>query len=110
MPVSAFLIEQPDALVLVDTGWCREISPNGVYDAQTVRKVLPGHLAAFYRPWLPEGMAVHEQLEAMGIVPKGLDMVVLTHFDPDHVADAKSSLFLNISISGTAAWSIKPDS
>ena len=85
LPVCAYLIEHPRGLVLVDTGWCREISPRGVYDEAAVKKLLPAHLAAFYRPWLPEGMAIHEQLAARGIRPADLTCVVLTHLDPDHV-------------------------
>lgn len=86
LPVSAYLIEHPDALMLVDTGWCRDISPKGVYDPKAVRSVLPKHLAALYQPYVPEGMAIHEQLEARGIRAKDLDIVLLTHLDPDHVA------------------------
>ena len=86
LPVSAYLIEHPKGLILVDTGWCRDLSPKGVYDAQAVKRVLPGHLAALYHPYVPEGMAIHEQLEARGIRPKDLDMVLLTTFNPEHVA------------------------
>ena len=86
LPVCAYLIEHPRGLVLVDTGWCRDISPAGVYDARAAAKVLPAPLAAFYRPCLPAGMAVHEQLGRMGISPRDLACVVLTHLDPDHVA------------------------
>ena len=32
LPVFAYLIEHPSGLFLVDTGWSRGISPNGVYD------------------------------------------------------------------------------
>ena len=86
LPVFTFLIEHPKGLILVDTGWCREISPEGVYDVKAAAKVLPPHLAAFFHPDLPKGMAVHEQLAAMGIRPEDLDYVLLTHLDPDHVA------------------------
>jgi glyoxylase-like metal-dependent hydrolase (beta-lactamase superfamily II) len=70
----------------MDTGWCRDISPRGVYDPEAVRKVLPPHLAALFHPYLPKGMAIHEQLAAMGIRPEELDCVLLTHLDADHVA------------------------
>lgn len=86
LPVFCFLVEHPHGLLLVDAGWCREISPAGVYDAAAVRGVLPGHLAAFYRPTLPAGKAIHEQLAARGLSPRDLDCVILTHLDPDHVA------------------------
>ena len=86
LPVHTYLIEHAKGLILVDTGWCRDISPAGVYDAKAVSRVLPKHLAAFYRPWLPAGMAIHERLAAMGLRAEDLDYVLLTHLDPDHVA------------------------
>ena len=86
LPVFCFLIEHPHGLLLVDTGWCREISPAGVYDPAAVRRVLPGHLAAFFRPTLPAGEAIDEQLLSRGLRPRDLDCVILTHLDPDHVA------------------------
>ena len=86
LPVCVYLVEHPRGLLLVDTGWCREISPRGVYDPKAVSAVLPSHLAAFFRPVLPEGAAVHEQLAALGIQPEDLDYVLLTHLDPDHVS------------------------
>ena len=89
LPVCVYLIEHPKGLILVDTGWCRDISPDGVYNPKAVSKVLPSHLAALFHPYLPKGMAIHEQLSAMGISPEELDYVLLTHLDPDHVAGLK---------------------
>ncbi len=86
LPVFTFLLEHPRGLILIDTGWCREISPQGVYDPGAAAKVLSPQLAALFRPVLPKGMAVHEQLAAMGIRAEDLDYVLLTHLDPDHVA------------------------
>ena len=48
LPVCAYLIEHPKGLILIDTGWCRDISPRGVYDPKAVSSILPSHLAAFY--------------------------------------------------------------
>jgi glyoxylase-like metal-dependent hydrolase (beta-lactamase superfamily II) len=86
LPVLCFLIEHPRGPILVDTGWCREISPAGVYDPKAAAAVLPRHLAAFYRPSLPAGEAIHEQLAGLGLKPEELAAVLLTHLDPDHVA------------------------
>ena len=86
LPVFTYLIEHPKGLLLVDTGWCREISPRGVYDLKAASAVLPSHLTALFHPALPERMAVHEQLAAMGIRAEDLDYVLLTHLDPDHVS------------------------
>ena len=85
LPVCAYLIEHPKGLVLVDTGFPRAISPDGNYDAKAVRALLPAHLAAFYRPVVPPGQSIGEQLAALGIRPDALDAVLLTHFDPDHI-------------------------
>ena len=56
LPVSAYLIEHPKGKVLIDTGWSREISPEGVYDSSAVKRQLPGYLAAFYHPWVPSSL------------------------------------------------------
>ena len=90
LPVCAYLIEHSSGLYLVDTGWSREISPSGVYDRSAARKVLPEHLAAMYRPFVPAGMTVREQLSARGIMPGDLKAVLITHFDADHVAGLRS--------------------
>lgn len=89
LPVSCYLIEHNRGLVLVDTGWCRDISPSGVYDIQSAAKVLGAPLAAFYRPELKSGQAIDEQLYALGIRPSDLDLVIITHLDPDHVSGVK---------------------
>lgn len=90
LPVCAYLVEHPvHGKVLVDTGWCRDISPDGVYDKKAAKKIMPGYLVDFYRPYVPKGMAIHEQLEAMGIMPRDLDCVIVTHLDPDHVSGVK---------------------
>lgn len=89
LPVCAYLIEHKNGLILVDTGWVRDISPDGVYDPKAVSRLLPGYLSKLYRPWLPKGMAVHEQLAAMGIRSEELDCVVITHLDPEHVSGVR---------------------
>ncbi len=86
LPVCCYLIEHPRGPVLVDTGWCRELSPRGVYDPKAAAALLSAPLAAFYRPALPEGWAVDQRLAALGLRPGDLEAVVLTHLDPDHVA------------------------
>jgi glyoxylase-like metal-dependent hydrolase (beta-lactamase superfamily II) len=90
LPVFTYLIEHPAGLFLVDTGWGRDISPYGFYDPKAVRSVLPAHLAALYRPYVPNGMAVDEQLRSMGIRQEDIDAVLITHLDPDHVSGLRS--------------------
>lgn len=93
LPVCAYLVEHPvHGKVLIDTGWCRDISPEGIYDPAACKKLMPSYLAEFYRPYVPKGMAIHEQLDAMGIKPEDLDCVIVTHLDPDHVSGVKHLL------------------
>lgn len=102
MPVSVYLIEHPKGLVLVDTGWNRSMSPNGVYD----KKAQIDSLGSFVlyninQGFVESGAAADEQLNAMGIKPSDLDYVLLTHLDCDHanglslVKDAKNILVSN---------------
>ena len=44
LPVFTYLIEHPKGLLLVDTGLCRDISPDGVYDPKAASAVLPSGL------------------------------------------------------------------
>ena len=90
LPVFSYLIEHPAGLFLVDTGWSRDISPNGVYDIKAVRSVMPAHLAALYHPYVPEGKAINEQLRSMGIRQEDISAVLITHLDPDHVSGLRS--------------------
>ena len=90
LPVSAYLIEHRSGLYLVDTGWSRDISPNGNYDFKAACSVLPKHLAALYHPFVPQGMTAREQLDARGIRPEDIKAVLITHLDADHVAGLRS--------------------
>lgn len=85
LPVSVYLIEHPKGLILMDTGWSRKISPAGIYDPKAVRRLLPPQLAAFYRPSVAPGQTALEQLARMGLRPEDLDLVLISHLDPDHV-------------------------
>lgn len=40
LPVNVFLVETPDKLVLLDTGWDHSMSPNGVFDKKAQKKSL----------------------------------------------------------------------
>ena len=96
LPVSVYLIEHPKGLILVDTGWHRDMSPEGVYDKAAQIKSLGSRvLYNVNQGQIPLGEAVDEQLATMGINPADLDYVLLTHLDCDHanglraVKDAK---------------------
>ena len=96
LPVSAYLIEHPKGLILLDTGWDRAMSPNGEFDAAAQVKSLGSRLLyKVNQGALPIGESVAEQLAERGIVPSDLDYVLLSHLDCDHanglplVSDAK---------------------
>lgn len=79
LPVSAYLIKHPKGLVLIDTGWHTDVRKD--------QKKYIGwpHYEAF-KAMLPENQAINEQLALMGILPKDIDYVVISHLDTDHVS------------------------
>lgn len=89
VPVSAYLIEHPQGLVLIDTGW------------NTVNRSKWGQIKnlSFQYPVnkakLPAGQAINEQLSKLGYQTSDLDYVLLSHLHCDHadglrlVKDAK---------------------
>ncbi|ACV22875.1 N-acyl homoserine lactonase AttM [Slackia heliotrinireducens] len=96
LPVSAYLIEHPKGLFLVDTGWARAMSPEGVFDKKAQIKSLGSWvLYKVNQGRIGMGECIDEQLAAMGVATSDIDAVLLTHLDCDHangiaqVADAK---------------------
>lgn len=77
-PVSTYLIEGPHGRLLIDSGWN---AANRIWAGQVanLRIQYPVNKAI-----LPEGQAIHEQLEARGIAPHELDLVLLSHLHCDH--------------------------
>ena len=91
VPVTAYLIEHPNGLVLVDTGWDTAIRENA--------RKYEGFFNYFASPgFLPEGEGIVDQLAALGYRTSDLDCCLLTHMDIDHaggighVRDAKCVL------------------
>lgn len=85
LPVSVYLIEHENGLILVDTGWDRAMSPDGVFDKRAqIRSLGSPLLYLVNQGKLRKGEAVDEQLAAMGIRTCDLDYVLLTHLDCDH--------------------------
>lgn len=98
IPVSVYLVEHPDGLVLFDTGWSREIAPNGGTDNKAQSLQMGKFLTKISKGCLRAGESAKEQLLKMGYLTSDLDYVVLSHLDVDHVsglrdvADAKNLL------------------
>lgn len=81
-----YVIEHPRGRILVDTGWHREISSDGEYNrsAQVMHMGI-GHFL-INQGVLPSGEAAVEQLAQLGIEPRDLDYVILTHLHTDHAS------------------------
>ncbi len=113
LPVSAYLIEHPKGILLVDTGWHREISPNGEYDRiAQVKHLGVGHFL-INQGVLPIGQSVTEQLEKLNIKPKDIDYVIMTHLHTDHASglrqlkDAKKILVSRDELQDTQKFPIR---
>ena len=62
LPVSAYLIEHPKGLVLVDAGWSRAMSPQGEFDkAAQIASLGSRQLYLVNQGELPQGMAIDER-------------------------------------------------
>jgi len=114
LPVFTFFIEHPKARILFDTGWHREISPNGAFDRKAQIKSLGSwFLYQINQARIAKGEAINEQLAAKGISPSELDYVLLSHLDCDHanglrqVADARNILVSKAELEGARRCSIQ---
>ena len=99
LPVSAYLIQCPQGNVLFDCGWHRDMSPEGLFDRRAQIRSL-GSLPLYLtnQGVLPAGQAIDEQLSRLGLRPRDLERVLLSHLDCDHAnglslaADARELL------------------
>lgn len=114
LPVFSYLIEHPKGLILFDTGWHREMSPEGVYDKRAQIKSLGSwFLYQINQGCVAKGETIDEQLEQMGIKASDLDYVLLSHLDCDHanglrqVKDAKHILVSKAELNGTRRWNLQ---
>ncbi|MBQ6415620.1 MAG: N-acyl homoserine lactonase family protein [Butyrivibrio sp.] len=90
LPVSAYLIEHPKGKFLVDTGWARDVSPNGEFDKKAQIKSLGSvMLYEVNQGRIGLGQCIDEQLLEMGIKNSDLDAVLITHLDCDHANGLK---------------------
>lgn len=86
LPVSVFLIEHPThGKILVDTGWNRDMSPNGTMDRDAQIASLGSELLYKAGPAdLPLGESAPEKLAELGTAPSDIDYVIISHLDDDH--------------------------
>lgn len=85
LPVSVFLVEAPQGLLLLDTGWDRSMSPAGVFDKRAQIDSLGSKILYHVNQGVvPEGQTASEQLQRLGIRPNDLDYVIISHLDCDH--------------------------
>lgn len=110
LPVSCYLIEHPKGKILVDTGWHRDMSPEGKYGKRAqIRSLGSSLLYRINQGIVERGMAIDKQLRQKGIKPSDIDYVLLTHLDCDHanglelVSDAKKILVAKDELAFTKA-------
>lgn len=90
LPVSAYLIEHPKGKFLVDTGWARDVSPNGEFDKKAQIKSLGSVLLyEVNQGKIGLGQCIDEQLLEIGIKDSDIDAVLITHLDCDHANGLK---------------------
>ncbi|KOS05769.1 beta-lactamase [Flavobacterium akiainvivens] len=82
VPVSAYLIEHPKGLILIDTGWNTEVRTNP-------KKYLGWLYNISSTAHLPPQQAIHEQLHKLGYQASDIDYLFLSHLHPDHVSGLK---------------------
>ena len=78
LPNCAYLVASKSGLVLIDTGWSRDISPNGVPDADAATDFTSAFIWNLYHGHVGPGQTAMEKLEAMGIRPEDLNCVLFT--------------------------------
>lgn len=84
-PVHVFLVEHPDGLLLLDTGWDRSMSPKGVFDAKAQVKSLGSKLLyEVNQGVVPLGQTASEQIQQLGYQVSDIDKVIISHLDCDH--------------------------
>jgi len=81
VPVSSYLIEHPKGLVLIDTGWTKEIRQSNWKELGPQMVVNKGYL--------PDGWAVDERLAALGYHTSDIDYLLMSHLHCDHASGMK---------------------
>lgn len=82
LPCTVCLIEHPKGRILVDTSWDKGIRTDA---AATVGEIL----SQVFPGTLPAGESADERLAELGLAPKDIDCVVMTHLHCDHASGMK---------------------
>ena len=98
LPVSSYLIEHPKGLVLIDTGWNKQVRTSNWKELGPQVQINTGYL--------PTGWAVDECLAALGYRPEDLDYVLLSHLHCDHVSGLKHVAAAKHILVSAAEWQI----
>lgn len=79
LPVSSYLIVHPKGKILIDTGW------DTVF-AKVRPKQLFGAVDKISAPIISENEGIDKKLESVGLSPKDVDCVFISHMDFDHTS------------------------
>src|SRR5262245_15543323 len=78
LPIYVWVIEQPEGVIVVDTG-------------ETARTAEPGYFPRWHpyyriglREWVQSEQEIGPQMRALGIAPEDVRWLVLTHLHTDH--------------------------
>lgn len=93
------LIETPDSLVLVDSGF-------GLKDAEARGRRF-GAARFYVRPAFDPDEAAIRQLPALGFDPRDVRHIVLTHFDADHVGGLADFPWADVHLTSTEAYATR---
>lgn len=79
LPVSAYLIDHPKGKVLIDTGW-------DIKYAMERPKQLFGMVDKVSAPIIEANEGIDSKLKVVGLLPKNIDHVFISHMDFDHAS------------------------
>lgn len=100
LPVSAYLIEHPKGLILVDTGWHTDVITNQKEHLGPIQSLI-------CKAKLNPNQSIDKQIKLLGFEIKDIDYVLISHMHTDHVSglalvkDAKNILVSDLEIEET---------
>ncbi|MBL9122231.1 MAG: N-acyl homoserine lactonase family protein [Planctomycetaceae bacterium] len=81
LPIYAFLVEHPEGLIVVDTGQSPDVNQPDYFRGDSVSEQF---LRQNFRFDIAPEQEIGAQLEALGVRPRDVRWVVLTHLHTDH--------------------------